>query len=180
MTALRQRMLEDMSIRNLSENTQRSYLQQVLSFANHFHRSPDTLGPEHVREYQIHLVEERKLAPGSICIAVAALRFLYKVTLKQAWAPEDIPLPKKPFKLPVVLGPAEVMHFLSVVDNLKHRTILTTTYAAGLRVSEATHLKVTDIDSQHMVLRVDQGKGKKCSAEHLPPNVFAKLMLRPL
>ena len=161
MTPLRQRMLQDMGIRNLAENTQLSYLQQVAAFANHFHRSPEALGPEQVRAYQVHLVEDRKLAASSICIAVSALRFLYKVTLKRPWAPDEIPMPKKPFKLPVVLSPAEVLHFLSCVGNLKHRTILTTTYAAGLRISEATHLKVVDIDSQRMVLRVDQGKGRK-------------------
>ena len=175
MTPLRQRMLQDMGIRNLAENTQLSYVQQVSSFANHFHRSPEALGPEQVREYQVHLVEDRKLAPSSICIAVSALRFLYKVTLKQPWAPDDIPMPKKPFKLPVVLSPEEVLRFLSSVDSLKHRTILTTTYAAGLRISEATHLRVTDIDSQRMVLRVDQGKGRKDRYVMLSPRLLADL-----
>lgn len=143
MTALRQRMLRDMGIRNLAANTQLSCLQQVSAFANDFHRSPEALGPEQVRQYQVHLVEDRKLAASSICIAVSALRILYKVTLKQPWAPDDIPMPKKPFKLPLVLRPEEVLHFLSCVHSLKHRTILTTTYAAGLRVCEVTHLKVT-------------------------------------
>jgi len=175
MTPLRQRMLQDMGIRNLAENTQLSYLQQVSAFANHFHRSPEALGPEQVREYQVHLLEDRKLAPSSICIAVSALRFLYKVTLKQPWAPDDIPMPKKPFKLPVVLSPEEVLHFLSCVDSLKHRTILTTAYAAGLRISEATHLKVTDIDSQRMVLRVEQGKGAKDRYVMLSPRLLADL-----
>jgi integrase/recombinase XerD len=175
MTPLRHRMLQDMGIRNLAENTQLSYLQQVAAFANHFHRSPEALGPEQVRQYQVHLVENRKLAPSSICIAVSALRFLYKVTLKQPWAPDDIPMPKKPFKLPVVLSPEEVLHFLSCVDSLKHRTILTTTYAAGLRISEATHLKVPDIDSQRMVLRVDQGKGRKDRYVMLSPRLLANL-----
>lgn len=157
MTPLRQRMLQDMGIRNLAENTRLSYLQQVSAFANHFHCSPETLGPEQVHEYQVHLAQDRKLAASSICIAVSALRFLYKITLKRPWAPDDIPMPKKPFKLPVVLSPEEVMHFLASVDNRKHRTILTTAYAAGLRVSEATHLKAADVDSRRMVLRVDQG-----------------------
>jgi site-specific recombinase XerD len=161
MTPLRQRMLQDMSIRNLADNTQLAYVKQISAFANHFHRSPEVLGPEQVREYQVHLVEDRKLAPSSIGIAVAALRFLYKVTLKQPWAPDEIPMPKKAFTLPVVLSPEEVAHFLSSVDRLKHRTILTAIYAAGLRISEATHLKVSDIDSQRMVLRVEQGKGNK-------------------
>jgi integrase/recombinase XerD len=175
MTPLRQRMLEDMGIRNLAKNTQLSYLQQVSAFANHFHRSPEALGPEQVREYQVHLVEDRKLAASSICIAVSALRFLYKVTLKQPWAPDDIPMPKKPFRLPVVLSPEEVLLFLSCVDSLKHRTLLTALYATGLRVSEATHLKVTDIDSQRMVLRVDQGKGNKDRYVMLSPRLLQAL-----
>ena len=161
MTPLRQRMLQDMGIRNLAENTQLSYLQQVSAFANHFHQSPDALGPEQVRAYQVHLAQDRKLAASSICIAVSALRFLYRITLKRPWAPDDIAMPRKPFKLPVVLSPEEVMHFLASIDNRKHHAILTTAYAAGLRVSEATHLKVADVDSQRMVLRVDQGKGNK-------------------
>jgi len=172
MTPLRQRMLEDMGIRNLSANTQLSYLQQVSSYAQHFHRSPEVLGPEDVRAYQVHLTTERKLSAASIGIATSALRFLYKVTLKQNWAPDEIPMPKKPFKLPVVLSPEEVMHFLDCIENTKHKTILMTAYAAGLRVSEATHLKVTDIDSQRMVLRVDQGKGNKDRYVMLSPRLL--------
>ena len=112
MTPLRQRMLEDMGIRNLAVNTQLSYLRQVSSYAKHFHRSPDVLGPEDVRAYQVHLTADRKLSASSIGIAASALRFLYKVTLKQNWAPDEIPMPRKPSKLPVVLSPEEVMHFL--------------------------------------------------------------------
>jgi site-specific recombinase XerD len=180
MTPLRQRMLDDMGIRNFAENTQQSYLQQVSSYAKFFHRSPENLGPEDVRAYQVHLTKTRHLSPSSVGTATAALRFLYKVTLKRSWESDDMPMPKKPFKLPVVLSRDEVMHFLDSIDNLKHRTILMTAYAAGLRVSEATHLKVTDIDSQRMVIRVDQGKGNKCSVEHLLPHVFAGFMLRRL
>ena len=175
MTPLRQRMLEDMGIRNLAENTQLSYLQQVSLYARHFHRSPEELGPEQVRAYQVHLTKTRKLAPGSVSIATAALRFLYKVTLKREWAPDDIPMPKKAFKLPVVLSPEEVMHFLACVDSLKQRTILTTAYAAGLRVSEATHLKVTDVDSQRMVLRINQGKGRRDRYVMLSPRLLGSL-----
>jgi integrase/recombinase XerD len=164
MTPLRQRMLQDMSIRNLADNTQLSYVQQVACFARYFGRSPEELGPEQVREYQRHLIEDRHLSAGSVSIAASALRFLYRVTLKREWISDDIPMPKKPFKLPVVLSPEEVTHFLSSVVNLKHRTILTTLYAAGLRISEATHLQVKDVDSKRMVLRVDQGKGRKCFA----------------
>jgi len=123
----------------------------------------------------VHLIEDRKLSPGSIGIATSALRFLYKVTLKQAWTPDEIPMPKKPFKLPIVLSPDEVLHFLGCIHSLKHRTILTTAYAAGLRVSEATHLKVDDIDSKRMVLRVDQGKGNKDRYVMLSPRLLDDL-----
>jgi integrase/recombinase XerD len=175
MTPLRQRMLEDMGIRNLAENTQLSYLQQVGAFARHFGRSPDHLGPEEVRAYQVYLVKDRKLAPRSISIATSALRFLYKVTLKRDWSPDEIPMPKQPLKLPIVLSADEVVHFLSCVQSLKHRTILTTLYAAGLRVSEATHLCVTDIDSKRMVLRVNQGKHRKDRYVMLSPRLLEQL-----
>jgi integrase/recombinase XerD len=110
MTSLRQRMTEDMQLRNLALNTQTSYLQQVSLFARHFNKSPEELGPEEIRAYQVYLTNEKKLAPGSILIAVAALRFLYKVSLKREWLfDEIIPAPKKPQKLPVVLSPEEVL-----------------------------------------------------------------------
>jgi integrase/recombinase XerD len=162
MTILRRRMTEDMKIRNLSPHTQASYLQQVTQFACYFGKSPDLLGPEEIRTYQIYLTNEKKLAPGSIHIAIAALRFFYKVTLKRDWTFEEVlPLPKKPQKLPVILSPEEVLHFLPCVKHLKHRVILTTCYAAGLRISEAVRLKAAVIDSQRMVIRVVQGKGQK-------------------
>ena len=162
MTLLRQRMLEDMQIRNFSQNTQRSYLQQVSLFARHFHRSPDGLGPENIRAYQLYLTKEKKLAPGSILIATSALRFLYTVTMKRPWDVEEVlPMPKKPQTLPVILSPEEVRQFLSCVPRRKARTALTVCYATGLRVSEAIALKPTDIDSQRMTIRVTQGKGQK-------------------
>jgi integrase/recombinase XerD len=155
-------MTEDMQVRNLALNTQTSYVQQVSRFARHFDKSPEQLGPEDIRAYQVYLTNEKKLSPGSVLIAVAALRFLYKVSLKRDWAFEDIiPAPKKPQKLPVVLSPEEVLRFLGCVSSTKHRAILTTCYAAGLRISEAVRLKTTDIDSQRMVIRVEQGKGQK-------------------
>lgn len=172
MTPLRQRMLEDMSIRNLAENTQSAYLQQIAAYARYFNRSPDQLGPEEIRTYQLYLMEVRALTPSSICVATGALRFLYKVTLKRPWAVEEIPMPKRPRKLPEILSPEEVMHFLSAITNHKHRAILMTAYAAGLRVSEATHLKVTDIDSQRMMLRVEQGKGMKDRYVMLSPRLL--------
>lgn len=175
MTPLRQRMLEDMGVRNFAENTQLSYLRQVSSYAKYFDRSPEELGPEEIRTYQIHLVQTKKLAPSSVGLATGALRFLYKVTLKRDWAVSDIPMPKRPFKLPVVLSPGEVMHFLESVDSLKHRTLLTSAYAAGLRVSEATNLLVTDIDSQRMVIRIGQGKGDRDRYVMLSPRLLEEL-----
>jgi integrase/recombinase XerD len=176
MTSLRQRMTEDMQVRNLALNTQTCYVQQVSLFARHFDKSPEQLGPDEIRAYQVYLTNEKKLAPGSILIAVAALRFLYKVSLKKAWSFEDvIPAPKKPQKLPVVLSPEEVLHFLSCVRSTKHRAILTTCYAAGLRISEAIRLQPTHIDSQRMVLRVEQGKGQKDRYVMLSPKLLETL-----
>jgi site-specific recombinase XerD len=155
-------MIGDMQVRNFSPHTQASYVQQVSLFARHFRQSPDALGPEEIRTYQLYLTNERKLATGSILIAVAALRFLYKVTLKKDWPWEQtIPAPKKPQTLPIVLSPDEVRQFLACVPSLKHRTILAVCYAAGLRISEAIRLRVTDIDSRRMVIRVEQGKCQK-------------------
>jgi site-specific recombinase XerD len=155
-------MFEDMQIRNFSENTQECYLQQVSLYARHFRRSPEGLGPRDIRTYQVYLTNEKKLATGSILIATSALRFLYTVTLKRPWDVEEVlPMPKKPQTLPVILSPAEVRQFLSCVPRRKARTILTVCYAAGLRISEAIALKPTDIDSQRMMLRVEQGKGQK-------------------
>jgi integrase/recombinase XerD len=176
MTILRQRMTEDMHVRNLSANTQLSYLQQVSLFARHFRKSPAELGPEEIRTYQVYLTNERKLCPGSIHIAVAALRFLYKVTLKKSWILGDVlPLPKKQHKLPVVLSPEEVLQFLDCVHSIKHRAILTTCYAAGLRISEAVHLKPNAIDSKRMVLRVELGKGHKDRYVMLSPKLLDAL-----
>ncbi len=162
MTPLRQRMLEDMQIRNFSQNTQESYLQQVSLYARHFRRSPEGLGPRDIRDYQVYLTNEKKLACSSISIATSALRFFYTVTLKKPWDVEDVlPMPKVPQTLPVVLSPEEVRQFLSCVPRRKARTVLTVCYAAGLRVSEAIALKPADIDSQRMMIRVEQGKGQK-------------------
>jgi len=162
MTQLRQRMLEDMQIRNFSENTRQSYLQQVSLFARHFRRSPEGLGPENIRTYQVYLTNEKKLAASSILIATSALRFLYVVTLKRPWDVADVlPMPKKSQTLPIILSPTEVRQFLSCVPQRKLRTVLTVCYAAGLRISEAIALKPTDIDSQRMTIRVTQGKGQK-------------------
>lgn len=176
MTPLRQRMVEDMQIRNLSPHTQASYCQQISQFARHFNRSPVELGPEDIRAYQVYLTNERKLAPVSILLAVAAIRFLYKVTLKKDWVFEEvIPTCKKPQKLPEILSAAEVLDLLACVRTIKQRAILTTCYAAGLRISEAIHLKATAIDSQRMVIHVQQGKGQKDRFVMLSPKLLETL-----
>jgi site-specific recombinase XerD len=166
-------MTEDMQVRNFSPHTQNSYVQQVSLFARHFSKSPEILGPEEIRSYQVYLTNEKKLATSSILTAVSALRFLYKVTLHRDWCLEDIiPAPKKPQKLPIVLSPEEVRQFLSCVQSTKHRTILTICYAAGLRISEAVRLKVADIDNKRMVIRVEQGKGQKDRYVMLSPKLL--------
>jgi integrase/recombinase XerD len=176
MSPLRRRMIEDMQIRNLTPNTQRVYVEQVVRFARHFRRSPERLGPAEIRAYLLHLSQERHLAARSIIVAVCALRFLYTVTLKRPWTVEDtIPAGKQAKKLPVVLSPDEVARFLSAIDNLKYRVILTVCYAAGLRISEAVRLTPAAIDSQRMVLRVEQGKGRKDRYVMLSPKLLELL-----
>ena len=158
MNPLRRHMVHEMQIRNLTANTQRVYIEQVARFARHFGKSPEHLGPPEIRTYLLYLVNERHLAASSIIVAVAALRFLYAVTLKRPWVVEDvIPAGKQARKLPVVMSRDEVAHFLAAIDNLKHRVILTVCYATGLRVSEAVRLTPDAIDSKRMVIRVAQG-----------------------
>jgi integrase/recombinase XerD len=135
MTPLRQRMLDDMRLRNFSPHTQDSYLLQVTQFARYFAKSPEVLGPEEIRTYQLYLATEKKLAPSSLHVTASALRFLYKVTLKRPWDVEDLPSPKKPQTLPVVLSREEVTHFLESIRTLKQRTVLTVCYAADLRIA---------------------------------------------
>lgn len=157
---LRRRMIEDMTIRNLSPETQQSYLRAVAKFSRHFGRSPDRLGIEDVRAYQVHLTSQG-IAWASLNQTVCALRFFYGVTLGRSEMPELIPYSRAPRKLPVVLGGEEVVRFLEAVPGLKARVALTTAYAAGLRLSEVVALEVSDIDSGRMVIRIERGKGGK-------------------
>jgi site-specific recombinase XerD len=169
-------MIEDMQVRNLAPHTQSTYILHVSLFARHFHKSPELLGPDEIRDYQLYLTNQRKLAPSSIIVTTAALRFLYNVTLKRGWNLEaSIPAPKQPKKLPVVLSRAEVVHFLSCVEDIKHHAILATCYAAGLRVSEAVRLKISSLDNQRMVIRVAQGKGRKDRYVMLSPRLLGML-----
>lgn len=173
MTSLRQRMIEDMQVRNLAPNTQQGYVRQVSLFARYFHKSPELLEPEQIRAYLVYLANEKKLSRSTIVIATSALRFLYKVTLKRNWSLEEvIPVPKKPQKLPVILSPEEVREFLDCVQGRKHRAILTTCYAAGLRLSEVVALTPSAIDSKRMVIRVEQGKGQKDRYVMLSPKLL--------
>jgi site-specific recombinase XerD len=161
MNALRQRMIEDLRIRNYSPRTIETYVGRVAAFARHFGRSPDELAAEHIREYQKYLVDTKHASWAVFNQTVCALRFLYKVTLDRDELVEHIPFGRRPKKLPEVLSRQEVARLFENVPNLKHRTVLMTLYGAGLRLSEALGLRVDNVDSQRMVLHIRQGKGKK-------------------
>jgi len=160
MSPLRRRMIEDMTIRNLSPATQQSYIHAVSKFSRYFGRSPEKLTLEDVRAYQVHLAS-MAVSWGSLNQAVCALRFFYGVTLGQATIPERIPYAREPCKLPTVLSADEIVRFLESVSSLKSRVALTTAYAAGLRVSEVVALKLRDVDSDRRVIRIENGKGGK-------------------
>ena len=157
---LRRRMIEDMKIRNLSPVTQRCYVHAVAKFARHFNRSPDQLELAEIRAYQIHLTSTGA-SWAAFNVAVSALRFFYGVTLGRAAMVERIPYARKQQQLPVILSADEVVRFFAAVPGLKNRTALMTAYAAGLRVSEVVGLRVADIDSDRMLIRVEQGKGHR-------------------
>lgn len=161
MTPLRQRMLEDLRVRNYSKKTQNTYVSAVARFALHFARSPEQLGAEEIRSYLVHLVDRERVSWSRFNQDVCALRFLYKVTLGRGELVPDIPFPRGAKKLPTVLSADEVKRLVQAVRHPKHRAILLTIYATGLRISEALALKVSDIDSDRMVIHVRQGKGRK-------------------
>jgi len=174
MTPLRQRMLEDMQSRNYSPHTIDGYLRYAAQVAKHFHTSPDHLGPEDIRTYQLHLLQQH-VSQSIFIQTVCALRFLYETTLGRPWMVDYIPYPKKPRTLPVILSRDEVKALLLAPRHLKHRAILATLYATGVRVSELCQLQGTDIDSQRMVIRVRQGKGKRDRLVMLSPNLLPLL-----
>jgi site-specific recombinase XerD len=175
MTPLRQRMIEDMTLRNLTPQTIRSYVRCAARFARYFNTSPADLGPEHVRAYLLHLVQERRVSWSHSNQTRCALRFLYRVTLGRDCVVEAIVGSKQPRMLPVVLSLEEVARFFAAITNLKHRAILMTAYAAGLRISEVAQLRVADIDSQRMVIRIRQAKGQKDRYVMLSPRLLAIL-----
>jgi site-specific recombinase XerD len=154
-------MKRDMELKNYSPKTRFCYLASVKSFALHFHRSPAELGDQEIREYLHYLIQEKKASQSAISQAYSALKFFYETTLKRDWNGFRIPRVKMGRRLPVVLSLQEIQAIFSVTRNLKHRALLMTIYSAGLRVSEVVHLKVSDIDSQRMVIRVEQSKGAK-------------------
>jgi site-specific recombinase XerD len=171
---LRQRMIEDMKVRNFSRDTEKCYIDRVAKFAQHFGRSPELLGPEEIRAYQVYLVEQKQ-ASSVLNQTVCALRFLYRNTLGRDWVIQHIPCPKKPRKLPVILSLEEVSRFFDAISNIKHRAIVMTAYAGGLRISEVVSLRISDIDSQRMVIRVEQGKGRKDRYLPLSPKLLTIL-----
>lgn len=175
MTPLRQRMIEALELRGLTPKTVRIYVDCVARFARHFGKSPEKLGPEDVRTYLLYLIHERKVAWGTYKQALAALRFLYRWVLEQGEVVQDIRAPRPERRLPVVLSFEEVHQFFAAIPSFKHRTLLMFAYAAGLRVAEAARVRVSDIDSQRMVIRVVQGKRKKDRYTILSPLLLQML-----
>jgi site-specific recombinase XerD len=175
MTALRQRLIDDLQLRNYSPKTQQAYVQAVARFARHFKVSPDRLGPEQVRQYLLYLVKEKHAGWSTYNVALCALRFFYQTTLGRTALLDGIPCPKEPKRLPVVLSRDEVTQFLAAAPRFKSRVMLTLGYAAGLRVSEIVTLEVGDIDSRRMVLRIRQAKGRKDRYVMLSPKLLELL-----
>ena len=175
LSPIAQRMAGDMLVRNLAQRTIDTYTYHVERFAKHFGKPLDQLGPEEIRLYQLHLIEVKKASWSSFNQAVCGLRFLYHVTLPRPWVVQQIPFGKRPKRLPSVLGSEEVSRLLACVPVLKHRTVLLTLYAAGLRLSEATHLQIADIDSARMQLNITHGKGSKQRLVPLSPRLLQEL-----
>ncbi len=175
MTHLRKMMLEELQRRNYSENTTRSYLRTVEDFARRFNRPPDRLGPRHIREYQAELFQKRNLSPGTVANRLAALRFFYTKTLQRSWSIAETPYPKKAHRVPTILSQEEVAQLIDAACTPGHRTILMTLYATGIRNAELTCLKVSDVDSQRMVIHVQGGKGRRDRDVLLSPKLLEEL-----
>jgi integrase/recombinase XerD len=172
MTPLRRRMSEDMQLRNLAPETQRNYIHHIKRLAQFYQTSPEQLDLEDIREYQLHLLNEKHHSAEAVNQFVSAVRFLYQITLETVWPEKALPRTRVPQKLPVVLSPAEVDLFFRHVGSLRYRAALMTAYGAGLRVSEVVRLKISDIDSARGLLRVEQGKGKKDRYAMLSPRLL--------
>lgn len=175
MTPLRQQLIADLQLRGLAPNTIKNYVSVLARFAQHFNRSPDQLGRTELRQYLLYLVNEKQVAQGTYNQTMAALRFFYRETLSQPDVVEGLCFSRKERKLPEVLSHEEVERFFAALVSLKHRAILMTAYGSGLRVSEAVGLRVSNIDSQRMLLRVQQGKGRKDRYVMLPERLLTVL-----
>jgi len=175
MGTLRKRMDGDLVVRGMAVRTRESYLGAVAGLAKYYGRSPDQITEQQVQKYLLHLIEERKLAWSSCNIAAQGLKFFYRVTLKRTEAQFGIPTARQPQKLPQILAREEVSRLIERTMHPRHRAILMTTYGAGLRLNEVCHLKLTDIDSARMTLRVEQGKGAKDRYTLLSPRLLAEL-----
>ena len=165
-------MLEELQRRNYSQDTTRHYIRTVEDFARRFNCPPDPLGPRHIREYQAELFQKRKLSPGTVINRLSALRFFYTKTLKKAWSVAETPYPKKQRRIPTILSQEEVARLIDAAGTAFHRTLLIALYATGLRCAELTRLKVSDIDSQRMVIHVRGGKWGKDRDVMLSPKLL--------
>lgn len=175
MSPLRKQMEADMVVRGLAYRTRGAYVESVTKLAKFYGKGPDQISEEEVQRYLLHLLQERKLAHSSCNVMCSALQFFYRVTLKRREAEFCLPRPKVPSRLPEILSREEVVALLDKTTNLKHRALLMTTYAGGLRVSEVCQLKVADIDSQRMTIRIVQGKGAKDRYTVLSPKLLTEL-----
>jgi integrase/recombinase XerD len=174
-TQLRKMMLEELVRRNYAQTTIDCYVQTVAHFSHYFHRPPDQLGPEHIRQYQAALFTEFKLAPNTVNQRLAALRFFYVKTLKKGWSTAESPYPRKVLNLPMVLSQEEVARLIDSARTPLHRILLMILYSTGMRRAELTRLKVTDVDSQRMVIHIHGGKGRKDRDVMLSPVLLAAL-----
>jgi len=177
MTQLRQKMLEELQRRNYSHRTAETYVRIIRDFAKHFHQPPDKLGPEQIRQYQAHLFHTKKLSASTVSQYVSALHFLFVKTLRRHFLTEHIPFPKSPRRLPIVLDPEEVTRLINSARNLFHRTMLMTLYSTAVRRSELCRLKVTDIDSKRMMIRINQGKRRRDREVPLSPKLLEALRI---
>jgi integrase/recombinase XerD len=176
MTRLRKVMLEELQRRNFSSETIRGYIGAVERFARFFGKPPDQLGPDHIRQYQAHLLHERKLAVGTVVAQTAGLRFFFVRTLKRRFPPDSIPYPKYPSRrIPKVISPEEVAQLIDAASNVQSRAILMLLYSTGVRRSELVRLRVEDIDSKRMVVHIRQGKGGKDRDVSLCPKLLETL-----
>jgi integrase/recombinase XerD len=174
-THLRKMMIEELERRNYSQSTVRTYIKTIEDLARYFKRPPDQLGPNHLRQYQAYLFRDRKLAPNTVIQRTAALRFFFVGTLRRPWAIAETPYPRKTFRLPKVLSPEQVSRLIAAAPTLFYRVLLMTLYATGLRRAELTHLRVSDINKERMVIHVKGGKGRKDRDVMLSPKLLAEL-----